>query len=119
MADSRERPAPFQEMTMNYNKQCLEMMIHLGQNFSGERMAELVQSAAMMIAQTVPLIGSEANMNKALDDLFAAIREDAQEIHRQIQEVRSHPPTKLPDNLEVMTTEDFLRHVFKPESLNG
>lgn len=92
---------------MNYQEQCLAMMKDLGDNFSEQRFAELIQALGNAMVKTAALIPDHENMHVAMNAVCNTMQEQACAEHRLL-----HPA-------KPMNAETFLRDVFKPEKLNG
>ena len=91
-----------------YEKQVMEMMLDLGNNFTHERMAELVRAFAAGISRTMALIGDHDMMHRAVHDLCDAIQKDACHFHSDFHKLK-----------RAMDAETFLRDIYKPEVPNA
>jgi hypothetical protein len=98
---------------MDYNKQCLEMMLDLGQNFSVDRMSDLIKAFAVGIVRTMALIDDHEHMHNEIDALCDAMHKDACITHTEFRETGKLPGRKALD------AEQFLRDHFNPEVPNG
>lgn len=67
---------------MDYNKECLKMMLHLGDNYTPENMTRLLACFGASIALTMAMIDDHKMMHEILAELLEATERDACQFHK-------------------------------------
>ncbi|MEG1678645.1 MAG: hypothetical protein RR326_01010 [Stenotrophomonas sp.] len=90
---------------MDYGITVIDMLRHVEANKTPENMTMLVRSLALGIASTSAMVNSMDAQSELLDNLFAAIRSEAQDLY-----ISRH---------DGCSQADYLKHIYTPSVPNA